>query len=316
MSPNSIVQGGESSSPPPKKVDAPASLAYNASERMREDQTARTTVTQVTLRIVPLDAVLLHEEIEHERVARLAERLRADWFLKNPPIVAASDDKYVLLDGATRVTALRQIGCRDVVNQIVDYAMPGLTLETWNHLLVDLPVSEFLTALQDTAGLELEQMEPDHAADILARRESIATILLSDGRVVSLRAGGLPLADQARLLKLVVARYEGRSELFRVAHADLKRLLAEHARASALVVFPRFSPDEICKLALNGSKLPMGVTRHVIPGRAMRINIPLDVLQRDDSLEKKNAWLDEWIKAKTRERHVRYYQEPVFLFDE
>jgi hypothetical protein len=316
MSPDRIVRRDEADSSLPKKVDSQASLAYNASERMRDDQNARANVIQVTLRIVPLDSVLLHEEIEHARVARLAERLRADWFLKNPPIVTAADDKYVLLDGATRVTALKQIGCRDVVNQIVDYAMPGLTLETWNHLLIDLPVTECLGELQHLAGLQVEPTTPALAADLLARRESVGTILLSDGRAVSLRANGITLTDQARLLNQVVARYEGRSELYRVAHTDMEHLLADHARSSALVVFPHFRPDEIRQLALNGSKLPMGVTRHVIPGRAMRINIPLDVLHREDSLEKKNAWLDEWINAKTRERHVRYYQEPVFLYDE
>ena len=113
----------------------------------------------------------------------------------------------------------------------------------------------------------------------------------------------------------MVAAYAGRGELYRVAHTDVERLLAEHGRLSALVVFPRYHPDEIRRLALNGSKLPMGVTRHIIPGRALRINIPLDVLSGDDPLDQKNAWLDEW-KAKMRERRARFYQEPVFLFDE
>ena len=124
------------------------------------------------------------------------------------------------------------------------------------------------------------------------------------------------LEKQAQLLNQIVAAYEGRGEMYRVAHTDVERLVAEHGRLSALIVFPRYRPDEIRRLALNGSKLPMGVTRHIIPGRALRINIPLDVLRRDDPLEQKNMWLDEWMKAKARERQVRFYQEPVYLFDE
>ncbi len=289
-------------------VDARARLVYNASERAASPS--------VNLRIVALNDVLLHEQIETKRVERLVERLRADQLLKNPPIVVESNGKYILLDGATRITALRRVGCRDAVVQIVEYDAPGLTLETWNHLLVDLPLDNFLTALRQLPGLHIEPRPFPQAQTLLARRASIATILLSDGGVLALRTARCALTEQTRLLNEVVAAYEGRGEMYRVAHTDLECLLTEHARASALVVFARYRPDEIRHLALNGSKLPMGITRHVIPGRAMRINIPLGVLAADESLAQKNAWLDEWMKTKMRERRVRFYQEPVFLFDE
>lgn len=272
---------------------------------------------ELTLRVVRLDDVLLHEQIEKKRVERLARRLVEDQFLKNPPIVTEYRGKYVLLDGATRVTALRQMGCRDVVVQVVDYEGPGIALETWNHMLLDAPVGELFQSLQKLPGLVIDQTTAENAEAALDRRESIGTLLTKDGQAYALRApGDGALEQQARLLNQVVAAYEGRGELYRVAHTDVERLVAEHGRLSALFVFPRYRPDEIRRLALNSSKLPMGVTRHIIPGRALRINIPLDMLRRDDPLEQKNGWLDEWTTAKMRERHVRFYQEPVFLFDE
>jgi len=272
---------------------------------------------ELTLRVVPLGDVLLHEQIESKRVERLVIRLEEDQFLKNPPIVTESKSKYILLDGATRVTALRQIGCCDVVVQVVDYEAPGMVLETWNHMLLDAPADELFRSLRQLPGLRLEQATAEDADASLDRRQAIGTLLMGDGRVYTLQ---MPveskLEEQARLLNQVVAAYEGRGEMYRVAHTDVERLHAEHGRLSALFVFPRYRPDEIRRLALNGAKLPMGVTRHIIPGRALRINIPLDVLRCNDPLERKNAWLDEWMKAKMRERHVRFYQEPVFLFDE
>lgn len=268
------------------------------------------------LRIVPLNDVLLHEQIERERVEKLFARLQGDWFLKNPPIVSQSADKYILLDGATRCTALKRIGCRDVVVQIVDYHAPGLLLETWNHLLVDLPLSEFFQTLDRLPGLTVQDTPRDQADTLLAQRSSIGTLVLADGRAFALQTHSATLRDQVQLLNQIVAAYEGRGELYRVPHANLSHLVTEYARLSALVIFPRYRPEEICQLAHNGSKLPTGITRHIIPGRVMRVNIPLDVLQSDDTLEKKNQWLAEWIRLKMRERHVRYYQEPVFLFDE
>lgn len=272
--------------------------------------------TEPTLRIVPLNDVLLHEQIEQDRANQLYARFQGDWFLKNPPIVSPFADKYILLDGATRCTALKRIGCRDVVVQIVDYDAPGLRLETWNHLLVDLPVSEFLQTLYRLPGLSVQDTSRDQADALLAQRSSIGTLVLADGRAFALQTHSATLHDQVQLLNQIVAAYEGRGELYRVPHANLTQLVTEYARWNALIVFPRYHPDEIRQLALNGNKLPTGITRHIIPGRAMRINIPLDVLQSSDTLEKKNQWLAEWIKLKMRERHVRYYQEPVFLFDE
>ncbi len=272
---------------------------------------------ELTLKIVSLDDVLLHEQIEKKRVERLVKRLSLDRYLKNPPIVSEYDGKYILLDGATRITALKQVGCCDAVVQMVDYEAPGMMLETWNHMLRDVPVEPLLQSLKHLDGLHVESVSSQNAENALERRESIGTMVLADGQTYALRpVSGSSLPVQARLLNQVVAAYEGQGELYRVAHTDVERLLGEHGRLSALMVFPRYRPDEIRRLALNGSKLPMGITRHVIPGRALRLNIPLAVLQCDDPLDKKNEWLDEWMKAQMRERHVRFYQEPVFLFDE
>jgi hypothetical protein len=271
---------------------------------------------QVQLRVVSLHAVLLHEHIETSRVERLIAQLQNDQLLKNPPIVVAADAYYLVLDGATRITALQSIGCCDVVVQLVEYDTPGLKLETWNHLLVDVPLDEFFATLHRWPDLRIEPMVWEQAERALAQRTSLGTLALNDGRVFALQTPCRTLAEQTRLLNQIVGAYAGRGEMYRVAHSDLERLRAEHTRASALVVFPRYRPDEIRHLALNGSKLPMGITRHIIPGRVLRINIPLAVLRAREPLAQKNAWLEMWLKTKMCERQVRFYQEPVFLFDE
>ena len=83
-----------------------------------------------------------------------------------------------------------------------------------------------------------------------------------------------------------------------------------------LVVFPRYEPAEIIDLARVGARLPAGITRHVIPRRALRINFPMSVLREERSLPEKNAWLKEWMKQKIALKEVRFYQESTFLFDE
>jgi hypothetical protein len=97
---------------------------------------------------------------------------------------------------------------------------------------------------------------------------------------------------------------------------DIANLIPYYEDVVALLVFPCFEPDDILHLSANGAKLPAGITRHVIPQRALRVNIPLHILQEDRPLEEKNAWLHELIKTKLVNRQIRFYQEPTVLFDE
>ena len=108
-----------------------------------------------------------------------------------------------------------------------------------------------------------------------------------------------------------------------LAHgAKIFRLGADHlssdhmGEATAMVIFPRVRPADILELTANGARLPAGITRHVIPNRALRLNLPLEVLGEDKSLEEKNAWLAEMIQQKMMAKGIRYYAEPTFMFDE
>ncbi len=50
--------------------------------------------------------------------------------------------------------------------------------------------------------------------------------------------------------------------------------------------------------------------------RKIGVNIPLGRLASGESLEQKNAWLQQWLMEKIHERKVCFYREPVFVFDE
>lgn len=274
---------------------------------------------ELKLAIIALSDVILHEEIERERVEQIETRLRTDRVLKNPPIVAAVTDgaatRYIVLDGASRASALRALRVSNVLVQIVDYHSPKLKLETWHHLLADIPSARLRQALRLTPQITLHEMSEARAKRELDARTIVAYVKFSAGPVLGLRGDG-DLVAQARALNAVVHAYENQAELYRVAAADIESHFTAPKQRAALVVFPRYQPDEIIQIALSGARLPMGITRHIIPGRALRVNLPLEVLERAQTLAEKNAWLDAWLQAKMKNRNVRFYQEPVFLFDE
>jgi hypothetical protein len=68
----------------------------------------------------------LHEETDIFRVAKLKKRIETSGILRNPPIVANMDSGYVVLDGATRTTSLKEIGASHILAQVVHYAKMAL----------------------------------------------------------------------------------------------------------------------------------------------------------------------------------------------
>jgi len=269
------------------------------------------------LLIVPADALVLHEDVDTRRAEPLIERLRTDGLLKNPPVAAPVEPwtgqaarRYVILDGANRTTALWKLGAPHHLVQIVDYQ--DVELDTWGHLVTGIPQEVFAQSLAKT-GLDLEAATPQAARQRLARREIAASIANPGGDVLALLAG----ASEPGALRRLTAVYNGQSIIHRVTTDNLAELLPFHEDVAALIRFPCYTSAEILHLASNGHKLPTGITRHVIPGRALRVNLPLSVLMDEGrTTEGKNEWLRAWISHKLTGREIRYYQESTFLFDE
>ncbi len=269
------------------------------------------------LRVVPVAELILHEQHDAQRSESLLARLRVDGVLKNPPIVAPvhGEQRYVVLDGANRVTALQMLGFAHIAVQVVDYEDAELVLDTWHHLVKGIDVEHFKDMLQAVRGVEIERADAVHARARLARREILAYLEYVDGEVWTLHASG-DLHQRTRCLNEIVDRYKVQGRIFRANTDHLPSLLAFHDEVTALVVFPRFAPAEIIDVARVGAFLPAGITRHLIPRRALRVNLPLAALNGDRSLPEKNAWLVDWLKRHVASKSVRYYQESTFLFDE
>jgi hypothetical protein len=269
------------------------------------------------LKVVPVSSLVVHEYTDETRTLGLVQRLEKDGLLKNPPIVAPipGTAKYVVLDGANRTSALAHAGCRDAVVQIVDYNDPDLELLVWNHLVAASTGDELVEPLKKVTGLRTRRVSLEMARALLANRGILAYVARVDGPVIVLE-GGLGLEQEVALLNEIVTSYHGLRRYFRVKSDELKSLLPYYDGVAALFAFPCFRPEDITRLAAGDARLPAGITRHVIPQRALRLNIPLHILTQDRPLEEKNGWLHEKIKKHLINREIRFYQEPTVLFDE
>ena len=87
-----------------------------------------------TLKILPIEQMILHEDHDLQRTLPLVEKLRAQGILRNPPIVMRLPDnsgRFMVLDGANRVTSLREMEFPHTVAQVVEANNPNVNLQTW-----------------------------------------------------------------------------------------------------------------------------------------------------------------------------------------
>lgn len=269
-----------------------------------------------TLQVTPIEECVLHEETDAKRVARLVARLSSDRLLRNPPILGRSEGlgPKIVLDGATRVTALRELGAPHVVAQVVDYDNDQIQLHTWSHILSGMSLDDLGAALEAEDLLSARACSSHDAELALMRRETLAYVADRSGRCLALY-NGPDIASQATALRRLFAAYATRAGIARVPPGEWHARL-EDGDASIAVVFPVHTKDDLVALARANAVLPAGITRHVIPGRALRLNAPIDLMLDQRALAEKQAWLDEWVRQRQEGHGVRYYAEPTFLFDE
>jgi hypothetical protein len=265
------------------------------------------------LEVVALDRVLPHEHVDPRRVNRLVNRLKQDGIMANPAVVVELDDHYVVLDGASRVAALRELGYPHILVQIVS-PQGGLSLHTWYHAIRKVDLATFLDRLNDLKEISLVETSPGKVLDEMLEYGGLCYLHTIDGRVFLVHAtAGV---NHLQALNMITETYLKAGHVSRTLHTDPEILQQEFPDLTALVVFPEYTVEQVLQIARAGRVLPAGITRFIVPGRALRVNVKLARLTDDESLSEKNRWLYDDIVQKFSESQVRYYQEPVYLLDE
>ncbi len=267
-----------------------------------------------TLVLVSLERCVLHEAVEDERVERLEAVLREEDVLRNPPIVAryAGSDRLLVLDGATRITVLRLLGLAVAPVQVVNYADHRIELHTWAHLLYDANIHSLLRAIRSIKGLRVSPITGGTPAPRFESGE-IAALLTPDGNAWMLESEDR-MVNSAALLQATFSCYARRATIKRLPQDGT--IVAERLPEGGIaVLFPRYTKLDLLELSRIGEVLPAGITRHIIPGRALRLNVPLAELRTSD-IEAQASWFEAWVSARITAGHARLYVEPTWLFDE
>jgi len=268
------------------------------------------------LRIIPISEIIFHEDPDDERSSKLIEYIRKENRLKNPPVVTSQggNAKHILLDGANRLTALQTLNVPHVLVQVIDLFDPGLLLLHWHHAVEKFGKEEFLEKIKNLPEISIiksdsTNLTKDENGDLLCQ------IQFADSSVFAVHAH-TNLFQRVKDLQNITNVYKGFRYMDRVSYTNLEHLTKNYPRFCALIVFRELMKEDLVEVTNQGMRIPSGISRIILPKRALRVNVPLDILRFDVPVEQKNFWLQNRINEQIRDKSIRFYHEPTFLFDE
>lgn len=246
------------------------------------------------LRVVPLGRLNLHEAHDASRLSLLAGRIREEGVQRHPVIIAPQSGDYLVLDGAHRVQALKNLGCKFALVQEIE---PPEIAESWGHLL-KIPDRAKLDEIEDV-GLS-------------ARGDGhwLAEIEFSEGERVFVRSTRPGSDNEVEGLWGLQKLYPEDGVLHRVDPGSTVEL----GEDEAIVRYRHFRLEELSEVVRSGAVLPAGITRFRARERILGVRFPLEKLKNGE-VEGRNADLRTLVEDLWEQNRVRYYGEPIVLFE-
>jgi hypothetical protein len=270
------------------------------------------------LEILKISDIKLHETTEAKRLRNIFDRIAKDRRLMNPVIVATDKHLKFLIDGANRLSSLKDIGCKLVLAQIINYSDKRIKLKNWNHLVYNF---DFQIILSYCSKNNIKYKEVRHSEFNPLSINNKRTILATDtntfkGIVIYLSDSFDRMISELNGITKTYFNYYpfDRSES-EIKINDLKR----YSRKSGILIeFPVFKKEHIIAIA-NGkfkNKIPSGITRHILINRVLHIRYDIKNLLEEKDIELKSKELQEYLIKKIDTNKVRQYKESVIVFDE
>ena len=293
--------------------DAQQSAAITIAEQILDILVEPVHENPLGLAVIPLDKVFPHELIDPRRVENLIERINASDVFTNPPIVVPSKDYYVVLDGATRVSAFKKLGFPHIIVQVLK-DRNKYKLDTWFHAIRKIDTKILLNLLSELPEITMIKSDLKTVQAEMVEHGGLCYLQTMDKAVWHIQPKGE--VNHLDALNRLTDVYIKASHVTRALHDDIDVLLNEFPDLTGVVTFPVFTLDQVLQITDTGNVIPAGITRSIISGRVMRLNAPFKYLKSDRDIDEKNKWLYDLVMEKLSKDQARYYAEPIYLLDE
>lgn len=273
------------------------------------------------IRIVPMPQCVAHEGVVRKWVEAIMTNLLDEGVMKNPIIVSrlkARTPRWIVIDGMHRFAALRALQIRDILTYAIDYDDPQIGLAGWDTLLLRPVQAQRLLA------------------NVFGKDRAFSTTRVADAetarRAVTTREALLAVGDRSGAYYLLAARRRATVETcvqtcarmdaaldadgFRPLYVPDTLSVRDFRRmhCGGIVMRPLYTKAEVIDRTLAGKIFPRKSTRHLIPGRPLRVDVALAWLRGRVSVAAKNRLLREHLRWCYEADRIRYYPESVFVF--
>lgn len=279
---------------------------------------------KLTLEVVPVDALLQHEETLSKPGKKLILALKNQAHLHNPIII---DENGVVLDGNHRALAFKTLKFKHIAACRIDYFQAGIKLRYWHRHLLNVPgldrvkrlVQELNGSWQEADDKDClkEFLEKDRFSCGLQQGDFFAWIHFPDNVVSdAVTAYAVFNRIQEKLLK------EGCTlEYIPCSHAREKKSCSDIGEDELVLWSPRITKEMVVAAAKEQKVFTPKATRHLIPARPLNVDVPTEWFREDVSLEAINRRFEAHLKEKKIQRlgpgqiiNGRYYEEELFVF--
>lgn len=253
-----------------------------------------------SLEIRDVKSLLSHEQIIAHNLKRLKEAMLNIGHLVDPLIVDAKTN--VVLDGNHRLKVLEIIECPHAVCQLVDYMSPEIKVGTW------YPTVEFnIDKIFHLDNITHEKVDCEAGKDAVDKLKAPFLLITKNDGCHLLNPGNYKLMEMVEEQNYVLSLLEKNSVDY-VPDEEVQKLVA----GSRSVFYRRaYTKEEIVKAAQAHTPFPPKSTRHLIPGRIIRLNMKLGWLHR--SKDEATKELRAMLSTRGYSGNVRKYYEPVIV---
>ncbi len=266
------------------------------------------------LKIVPVDHIKLQEYVQKGRMRTLAQEIKKEGMLRNPPIVTNFfNSTYMHLDGANRITAVSLLKYPNCLVHVVDYSdQAQVHLSSWSHI-TKVKKEQFLSSIRKLSDIEVVEAKAFHHRTLF-HPYLVCAFVFADGPTYEVLFKGA-FVDLVKRMGEIVDLYAD-THVERVFSGSpwtaesIRLRFDRYAQNNIFVAFPTFSPQQVITLVDRGILMPAGVTRHIVYRRKLNVNLPLEYL-KIAPLEKANEKLQQFLQKRT----VRLYEEPIIYFE-
>ncbi|SDW04148.1 ParB-like nuclease domain-containing protein [Marininema mesophilum] len=247
-----------------------------------------------TLTLLSAEKLLFHETHEKERLDRVCRSIMEEGVIHHPALaLKLPSGNYLLLDGAHRVMAMKELGCKGLAVQVVEEQQ--VRLRAWNHLL---PMGEWWEALGCDPHITWSDTRMDGRL--------LAHVTEATGREYFLypRDTDENLFTHLTAWHRIVSKYQHGCIVQRVADGGT----TQFREGEVLFSYPDYTLEELKWVVENDRLMPAGVTRTIVQGRLLNLRISLDLLQEERFDQ--HRW-EELLQGWSRS--LRLYTEPVYI---